>query len=438
MNKEVKTHNTKNTLKWSLLLVVALLLVTVFSLIFKMNTISEYNDTNTKVEQIGVIEESNESITEETTKTDETDKLINEETTIVGDDIIKNKQESVDKVEEDTEYKKESTEIKEETPKKEETKPDVKIEDASGTYWVTASLNVRSGPGTSYETIGSLDYGKKINITGKCDNNWMRIKYNNKDGFVSGKYLSDKEIKEETSNSTFPIKYSDSTATIEITKEWYENAYCYAAHITFTDYDRLGTTCGKGVYGGAETTSSAAKRVGAMFAVNGCYSAPNLDYAVARDGVVYNDKACYSPGVYNSNTGELLSAWETGGADGYKGVKLSTLVNDGKVTDTFCFGPPFLMNGEIKAGNDGSRAQRTFIGTNGNVGDIWIVVSDGRKNDGKSSGLTGKQCAQYLKDKGCTLGIPLDGGGSSTMVWNGKVLNANKSQRKVVDFLYFK
>ena len=96
------------------------------------------------------------------------------------------------------------------------------------------------------------------------------------------------------------------------------------------------------------------------------------------------------------------------------------------------------MNGEIKAGNDGSRAQRTFIGTNGNVGDIWIVVSDGRKNDGKSSGLTGKQCAQYLKDKGCTLGIPLDGGGSSTMVWNGKVLNANKSQRKVVDFLYFK
>ena len=130
--------------------------------------------------------------------------------------------------------------------------------------------------------------------------------------------------------------------------------------------------------------------------------------------------------------------WETGGADGYKGVQLSTLVNEGKVTDTFCFGPPILMNGEIKQSNDASRAQRTFIGTNGNAGDIWIVVSDGRKKDGESSGLTYTEMANYLLSKGCILGIPLDGGGSSTMVWNGKVLNANEDQRKVVDFLYFK
>ena len=93
----------------------------------------------------------------------------------------------------------------------------------------------------------------------------------------------------------------------------------------------------------------------------------------------------------------------------------------------------------MKAGSDSSRAQRTFIGTNGDAGDIWLFVSDGRKNDGKSSGLTYKQCARYMQSKGCTFGVPLDGGGSSTMVWKGQVLNAAKgNQRAVVDFVYFK
>ena len=108
-------------------------------------------------------------------------------------------------------------------------------------------------------------------------------------------------------------------------------------------------------------------------------------------------------------------------------------------TDSFCFGPPILSGGEIKAGSDTSRAQRTFIGTNGNAGDIWLVVSDGRYNDGKSAGLTYREMAAYLQSKGCTFGVPLDGGGSSTMVFQGKVLNAaNGTQRAVVDFVYFK
>jgi exopolysaccharide biosynthesis protein len=66
-------------------------------------------------------------------------------------------------------------------------------------------------------------------------------------------------------------------------------------------------------------------------------------------------------------------------------------------------------------------------------------VSDGRKNDGKSAGLNAYQCGAYLKSKGCTLGVPLDGGGSSTIYFNGKVLNAAKNgQRAVTDFVMFK
>lgn len=235
--------------------------------------------------------------------------------------------------------------------------------------------------------------------------------------------------------------YSDKTCDITIIKEWYENAWCYAAHLEFTDYTRFGTTCANGKYNkGTETTTSAAKRVGAMFAVNGCYSAPSLNYTVVRSGVLWNGsgRSYVGPAAYSSVNGLFLSAWETGGTPGIVGENIDKLVSSGKVTDTFCFGAPFLKDGVVSNITDTGRAQRTSIGTNGDPGDIWIVVSDGRLNDGKSTGLTMKQCAQYLKNKGCTFGIPLDGGGSSTMVWNGKVLNANTDQRAVVDFVYFK
>lgn len=67
------------------------------------------------------------------------------------------------------------------------------------------------------------------------------------------------------------------------------------------------------------------------------------------------------------------------------------------------------------------------------------MVSDGRYNDGESAGLTYHECAKYLKSKGCTQGTALDGGGSSTMVWKGNILNASQSnERAVIDFIYFK
>ncbi len=341
-----------------------------------------------------------------------------------------------------------STETSEETVKapvtqsKEETFTVKDIE--KKTMYATTSLNVRTGPSTSYGSLGSLSNAEAVTVNGTVnDSHWVRVEYKGKTGYASGKYLADKKpaVSSGTSSTVkgYPITYSDSSCKITITKEWFENAYVYAAHITFSDYSRFGTTCGKGSYGGKETTTSAAKRVGALLAVNGCYSAPYLNYPVARSGKVMNNKNCWVPAVYSRWNGKLLSAWETGGTQGIAGVNLSTLVSENKVSDTFSFGPPILAGGSIKAGSDSSRAQRTFIGTNGNAGDIWLFVSDGRYNDGKSAGLTYKQCARYMQSKGCNFGVPLDGGGSSTMVWKGNVLNAAKgNQRSVVDFVYFK
>ena len=245
----------------------------------------------------------------------------------------------------------------------------------------------------------------------------------------------------DPSGYSYPIQYSDSTSTITITKEWYGSSWNYIAHLQFTDYSRFATAVGKGVYGGKETTSSAAKRLGALLTVNGCYSAPTLNYRVVRKGVIYNgaDTNTWIPAVYSSQNGLLLNAWETGGTPGIVGVNLQQLVNEGKVTDTFNFGPPILVDGIVKGNGGGGRAQRTTIGTSGAAGDIWLVVSDGRYNDGVSAGPTYTEVAELLQSKGCNFAVPLDGGGSSTMVWRGSVLNAARgNQRAVVDFVYFK
>ena len=242
-----------------------------------------------------------------------------------------------------------------------------------------------------------------------------------------------------SNNSKYPLTYEDETGKITITKEWYGSAWNYIAHLEFSDYDRFGTAVANGKYGSTETTSHAAKRLEAILTVNADYSAPYLNYPVARSGVVYNNKSAVLPAVYSNNSGKLMSAWETGGTPGITGHSLYSLVSSGKVSDTLCFGPPILSNGSVLSGG-GGRAQRTTIGTNGKAGDIWLIVSEGRNVDGISSGLTFGECAKLLKLKGCTFGIPLDGGGSSTMVFQGEVLNhlQGGSERKVVDFIYFK
>lgn len=247
------------------------------------------------------------------------------------------------------------------------------------------------------------------------------------------------EAIEETvdpSDITYPIEYSDSSCEITITKEWFENAWCYIAHLEFTDYSRFGSALAHDAIGWYETASEAAERLEAIFCVNGAYMTDS--YAIVRSGQVFYDTAIISDlAIYNSNTGMLESADYLG----ITGKLVSSAVKDGQVTDTFKFYNSTLVNNGMNVSNPNNydRAQRTFMATTGKAGDIYIVVSEGRNADGESAGLTKHECAKLILELGCTYGVMLDGGGSSTMVWNGVVLNSAKDgQRPIVDFVYFK
>ena len=53
---------------------------------------------------------------------------------------------------------------------------------------ISDNLNIRSGPSTSYDIIGTLNTDAKIEILAK-NNDWYKVDYNGKEGYVSSNYL---------------------------------------------------------------------------------------------------------------------------------------------------------------------------------------------------------------------------------------------------------
>lgn len=58
-------------------------------------------------------------------------------------------------------------------------------------YYATINLNVRKGPGTSYEVVGALKTGEEAKVTGIAENGWYQILFKDKECYASNKYLVD-------------------------------------------------------------------------------------------------------------------------------------------------------------------------------------------------------------------------------------------------------
>ena len=68
-------------------------------------------------------------------------------------------------------------------------------------YVNATSLNVRSGPSTSYSIIGKLTSGTKVEVI-STSNGWSKINYNGQTGYVSSEYLSNSASDSSSSTSS--------------------------------------------------------------------------------------------------------------------------------------------------------------------------------------------------------------------------------------------
>ncbi|SMC24748.1 Exopolysaccharide biosynthesis protein [Clostridium acidisoli DSM 12555] len=92
------------------------------------------------------------------------------------------------------------------------------------------------------------------------------------------------------------------------------------------------------------------------------------------------------------------------------------------VTDALCFGPTLIENGtEIKGLQYQGANPRTAIGQKSD-GSIILLTIDGRQ--GLEAGATIEDVQQTMKEEGVLNAVNLDGGASTTMYYDGKVINS--------------
>lgn len=83
------------------------------------------------------------------------------------------------------------SDIEEEGTKTEEEVVESDIEPASGTYYAKQACNLRSGPSTDYEKVGSLAYKQEIQVTGRSKSTgWYELEMNGQKVYVSDKLIT--------------------------------------------------------------------------------------------------------------------------------------------------------------------------------------------------------------------------------------------------------
>lgn len=96
----------------------------------------------------------------------------------------------------------------------------------------STTLNVRSGPGTSYQVLTTIPAGTSVEMAENCDCEWIKVYYNGTIGYVSSKYLSSysTESKQESQSTSYQqnrptsVKYYTNSAGERVQSPTYYNA----------------------------------------------------------------------------------------------------------------------------------------------------------------------------------------------------------------------
>ena len=223
--------------------------------------------------------------------------------------------------------------------------------------------------------------------------------------------------------------YHDGNISVEITEERVGETTVYVADVRLASAEYLKTAFADNTYGRnvTDTTSGIAGAVDAILAVNGDFYGAQQSGYVIRGGVVYRStakKGAEDLVIYADGSFGIIREAE---------ITAQELLESG-ARDVLSFGPALIENGEIsvsvndEVGRAKASNPRTAIAVIDELHYLF-VVSDGRTSE--SEGLSLYELAAYLQSKGVQTAYNLDGGGSSTMVFNGRVVNNPTSGRRI-------
>ena len=245
-------------------------------------------------------------------------------------------------------------------------------------------------------------------------------------------YIAEEATEDESS-------YSDENISVTVTQYRENDTTIYVADVTLSSPEYLKTALAYGTYGKnvKAATSEIAENAGAILAVNGDFYGARSDGYVIRNGVLYRaegsgneDLVIYADGSFEIIDEDAISA--------------ETLLAKG-AQQVLSFGPALVESGEIavsrneEVGKAMASNPRTAIGII-DENRYVLVVSDGRTSE--SEGLSLYELAEVMQSLGVRTAYNLDGGGSSTMVFRGEVINNPTTggkavkERSVSDIVY--
>ena len=254
-----------------------------------------------------------------------------------------------------------------------------------------------------------------------------------------------------TASSSAPVitdtTYESGSMSISIstvvTGEGDSTVTYYVADVTVADATTLRAGFAENKFGTniVEDTSDVAAAYDAVFAINGDYYGFRDSGIVIRNGVLYRDDGARTGlAIYADGTMEVYDETATTGQ----------VLLDAGVWNTLSFGPALLDDGVIPDGIEDIEVD-TYIGNHSIQGDqprtgigiidanhFVFVVVDGRST-GYSAGVTMTEFAEIFQRLGATEAYNLDGGGSSTMYFDGELVNnplGTSQERGTSDIVY--
>ena len=234
---------------------------------------------------------------------------------------------------------------------------------------------------------------------------------------------------------------TESGTTVNVATYVRYNTTIYVADIYLGEGQTIQTALADNTYGKniTDTTSNIASSVGAKLAINGDYYGARSSGYVVRNGELLRETKA-------ADSQEDMVLWSDGSMSVVtEGDYTAQQLVDKGAQQVLSFGPGLIVDGSIsvtandEVGQAMASNPRTSIGYI--AGNHYVfVVADGRTD--ASVGLSLLQLAEFLKTLGVTQAYNLDGGGSSTMYYNGRVVNnpttngSKISERAVSDVVY--
>ncbi len=235
--------------------------------------------------------------------------------------------------------------------------------------------------------------------------------------------------------------YEDDTKAISIETYERNSTQIHVATVTIKGDTSIKTALADETYGRniKAKTSTTAQSVNAVLAVNGdYYGARDAGYVIRNGQLLRSDSQDANQEdlvIYQDGSFEIIRDGD---------ITVQELLNKGAV-QVLSFGPALIENSQVavdsadEVGKAMASNPRTAIGIIDDKHYV-LVVSDGRTDESK--GLSLKELADFMKELKVTTAYNLDGGGSSTMYFNGQIINKpttnghNIEEREVSDIVY--